>query len=415
MLQQANQRFTTKTYDCLQKHALWIPILLFFCTYVLMYLKLGIKISGDSQAYIEGAKRLLTGLPLIDIRSKRTIGYEIIVALNYGLKFGNIGVITSQVIINALATVALYDLGRRLYGRATGILAASLYVANPDVVQWTFIVMTDSVYTAGLILSCWAFYRIQMNPNSIFKLTLVAILWVYVAVIRPNGWFMLPLFVVLLIIDLMNKGSFKSVKYFLVLLIMLSALALWGPSFTGITQYNPAQQATVQQAALPAAYGLWPVKDLYYHLLINGVVIFAYPETYIKMPISEMNAEPGYISYLLYCVKHPFDSINLFLHRIFTSIIFSRPDYSTLHNAIINLGYPIIYLLALTGVIIKKHELLTWLMISIVVVQLIIIGLTLAHYDSRYWVYVIPLITMYSSIGVIASIKLLVDKIKLIS
>tara|TARA_Y100000031_G_C8174969_1_gene363622 strand:- start:29 stop:832 length:804 start_codon:yes stop_codon:yes gene_type:complete len=261
MQQQAYQRFPTKTYDLFQKYALWIPALLFICTYILVYLKWEINISsGDAKAYIDGARRLLADIPLVDGRSKRSIGYELIIALNYWLKFGNTGVIISQVIINALATVAIYDLGRRLSGKATGILAASFYVANPDVVQWTFIMMTESIFTAGLILSCWAFYRIQMNPNSIWKLTLVAILWVYAAVIRANGWFMLPLFGMFLIIDLLNKRSFKLATYFFFILTLLGAFAIWGPFFVGVAQDNPARLTLGALAN-------------YYNFLINGVVI----------------------------------------------------------------------------------------------------------------------------------------------
>jgi|TARA_Y100000310_G_C20652998_1_gene800499 4-amino-4-deoxy-L-arabinose transferase-like glycosyltransferase len=406
MQQQAYQRFPTKTYDLFQKYALWIPALLFICTYILVYLKWEINISsGDAKAYIDGARRLLADIPLVDGRSKRSIGYELIIALNYWLKFGNTGVIISQVIINALATVAIYDLGRRLSGKATGILAASFYVANPDVVQWTFIMMTESIFTAGLILSCWAFYRIQMNPNSIWKLTLVAILWVYAAVIRANGWFMLPLFGMFLIIDLLNKRSFKLATYFFFILTLLGAFAIWGPFFVGVAQDNPARLTLGALAN-------------YYNFLINGVVISHSGavmnhsiDTFIQMPIADIQAEPGLVSYLSYCLKHPYDSINLFLHRIFYATVYSRPDYSTMHNLIINSGIPLIYLFAFIGIIKKKREPVTRLILFIVVVQLLIISVTVVLYDIRFWVYVFPLITMYSAIGVIASIKLLFHNI----
>tara|TARA_B100000315_G_C14557195_1_gene578740 strand:+ start:185 stop:1399 length:1215 start_codon:yes stop_codon:yes gene_type:complete len=403
MLQQANQRFTKKMYECFHKYGLWIPVFLFCFTYILVYLKWGINItSGDATAYIEGARRLLADMPLIDWRSKRSIGYELIIALNYWLNFGNTGVIFFQVIINALAAVAIYDLCRGLSGKATGILAASFYVVYPDVVQWTYIVMTESVFTAGLILSCWAYYRIQMNSNSIWKQTLVIILWVYMSIIRPNGWFMLPLFGVLSAINLINKGKIKLANQFIIILTILTIIAHWGPYFAGVIQDNAAQMIT---SAFNAEY---------YDYLINGVVMLNAPDNNIQMPITEMNVEPSLISYLLYCIRYPFDSMNLFIHRIFHTTIFSSPYFSITHNKVINISIPILYILAFIGMINKKNEPVTTLILSIVVIQLVIISITVGWSGIRYWVYVLPLITMYSAIGVKVTVKLLFYKTKII-
>lgn len=53
-----------------------------------------------------------------------------------------------NLLLEVVAALALYDIGRNIGGRWTGPLAAFLYVENPDIAIWNRFLLTDSLYAA---------------------------------------------------------------------------------------------------------------------------------------------------------------------------------------------------------------------------------------------------------------------------
>src|SRR6202171_4810724 len=92
---------------------------------------------------------------------------------------------TSLAINFALAGLALYELTKHLAGRLAGLLAAILFLLNPDIFRWNLFVFTDALYIYFVILACWAIWKASGN---LLTKTLSFAVVLFASSIRPNGW-----------------------------------------------------------------------------------------------------------------------------------------------------------------------------------------------------------------------------------
>ena len=72
----------------------------------------------------------------------------------------------SAPLVHAGAMLALYPVGRRLYGPATGLLAAALYGLMPAVQVSALFVATDAPLMLFLALALWAYVALVQTPDA---------------------------------------------------------------------------------------------------------------------------------------------------------------------------------------------------------------------------------------------------------
>jgi hypothetical protein len=91
--------------------------------------------------------------------------------------------------------------------------------------------------------------------------------------------------------------------------------------------------------------------------------------------------------------------------RIVVEAAHTRSFYSTKHNVAIWLTFPLLYLSAGFGCFSQRRAPLTSLSLSLIALQLGIVGLTGADWDGRFILTVFPLIMLYSGIGVFEAVR----------
>lgn len=364
----------------------WVPFILYALVCSVFWIRGPVHYGGDSVRYIEAARQLVSVGRVVDVKAAYYLGYEIFVAAIYAAGLGDIGVIAVQIMLGGLAIFALFDLGRHIGGELGGIFAASLYAVNIELHQWTFYILTETLFTTTLIFVVWAVYRATEKGNHIGWLTLGLVLGAALPVIRPNGWVLLPVVVIYLMFQFVRKPGWKMGIYTILAAgIMVFSMA-WLPYYQGIIPEH--------------SLGLFfQGDDAYYSRLLRGEVIWNDAGTQIAMPSGIPVLTGGLGSVLRYCSQNTVACVNLFGRRIFLEAIYWRPYYSFEHNLGIALVLPVLYVFAILGVYRLRKAFFTWFILCLICVHFLFVSITWVDYNGRFLLYVLPLISLFGSLG----------------
>jgi len=118
----------------------------------------GVFFGGDSLRYVDGWTGFFVTLSLA-VNRGLTSGYIFFLVFLRYLHLSSVGVVAGQICVAAVAGLALYELAKPLAGRMAGLLAAVLFLLNPDIFRWNLFVLTDALYIDFIILACWAIWK----------------------------------------------------------------------------------------------------------------------------------------------------------------------------------------------------------------------------------------------------------------
>lgn len=346
----------------------WLPVLLFVAMSAFMWTARGVHHGGDTPRYVGGAERLLSGEPLLG-RDSAYVGYIAVVALFQTLGADSAGIVGFQVFISALCAVALFSMGRRMAGELAGVAAASLYAVNVDLARFTFSILTDSLFTSGLLLSTYLAYR-TLDGDRRWALPAAATA-LATGFLRPGGSFFVPIFGVALAFALLRDRSLAWRAGAAVAVLVASVWLNLGPVRAVYSTEDPMQ---------------W---------LVGGYVLIENEE--YRMPMPPVGDS---VSSAEYCAEWPVACTRLVLRRVFVEFAHTRTFYSFRHNLMVWLTFPLLYAWAVIGAWATRRHALTWLSVAVVGLQTALTGLTLADWDGRLVLFVFPVITLYSGIGV---------------
>lgn len=333
-----------------------------------------VRRGGDSEGYLRNAAALLRG-DLPPGKGTSYLGYDAAIALCQASGLGLRGLILIQMATAALAAIAQYDLGRRLHGHGAGLLAAGLLVANPDISRWHVFILTDSLYTSMVILAIWATHLAATQQRARWFAG-AAIVVASTALLRPNGWILVPIATVYWTFHRVDSPSFR----------WLSA-AVVASTFALCAVTVPAFRGGIQ-AERPG------------EMLRKGEVIWGYPAARLSMPGSREPIAAGWTGELGYILRHPLACTRLACLRVWTEFAHVRPFYSPRHNSIIVVCVAAVYVLAAIGYFMVRSQPLARLIAAVIGGQALVIALTFADWDGRFLLYVFPGICLFSACGV---------------
>jgi len=356
---------------------------LFLALNLAILISSGIRIGGDSPRYLSGAANLLRGLPL-EGKQISYVGYVAVIAFCERIGIGLPGVIAIQLVLAAVAAAALYDLGRRLHDGRAGLMAAGLFVANPDIARWNAFILTDSLYISLVILAVWGVHTAALRKR--YWYILAVALLIAAALVRPNGF-------VLMAVSVLYLASRATSRKRLRWLIVSGIAVAFISGAIVAARFYPSNNS--KPAVLAWSNGGTGVKPWN-----------------VSMPPAPVQVEGGWAEALGYVAGHPFASLRLACTRVAIELIHVRPSYSFKHNMVLLVALPFLYLLALIGLKLNQERSLTRLIILVIGGHLILIALTFADWDGRYLLYTLPLISLLSASATISLIDLYRVKMK---
>ena len=336
-----------------------------------------VRLGGDSGDYLADAKRIRQGQFPSEGRFAN-VGYSALIVFSQSCGAGLIGLVGFQIALAALAAAAVFDVARRLQGRWTGIIAVSALSANPDIVRWHTFILTDSLYTSFVVLAVWAIHSVERKRRWTWVLAILILL--LTTLLRPNGWLFPPI-----------------------------AACFW------LSRYLGGRHAAVISLVIVAMFmtgvvlllTIWPGLSLSSvdANFREGRVVWGDPATYIVMPADEAGTGKGLVSVLGYVGRHPVASFRLMSFRVAAELGHVRAFYSAGHNLVIAVVLIPMYLLAVVGLFVTRHESLARLLVAVIAGHLVVVALTWADWDGRFLLYVFPLIGIFAACGLVRLVQ----------
>lgn len=340
----------------------------------------GVQYWLDSERYLLGAESILNGTSIIG-RGNQYFGYMIFIAL---IKFIGLPlefVLIFQIIISIIAAFTLFNLAKYITGNSiSGYVAISLYMLNPFINTWHTFILTESLYSSCVIFSCWAFYKV-LKFRSYKYIIIFIIILLSTIFIRPNGWIFLPIFICFFIFYSKLK---RKVKISSVIIIFFSFIIL-------------ANSIPTLQKAINVTT---PIE-----LMKKGEVIWGHPELRTEMPKEEIKNQENWSQGYKYIIKHPFACSKLAFLRVGNMFIQVRSHHSTIYKAHILLWIIPAYFLAFLGIIKYRKSMIMRIFLAVIAGHAFIVALTYATHESRFLIYILPLIYLLSGCGFISVLQ----------
>lgn len=354
-------------------------LLVFLMINVMVFAMAGVRLGGDTPMFTGGADSLLKGQPLSG-RQRSYLGYIGMVAVSQTIGIGLKGQVLAQIAIAVLAAAAVYRLAVEISSQIAGFLAVIAFALDLHTNRWHIYVLSDSVYLSIFTLSVWLVHQAGKPPFDLRQYVVAAGGLVAAALIRPEGWFLLP-----------------------------AAAAYWVGLGTTIPRHRLAGFMAV---AVSCAFLAITVRPLFSgnleavgpgEMLRRGQTIWQYDGWRLSMPADPSfdgtDANAG--NWVNYAVKHPFSTLGLMTARLAVHIAHVRPFYSLVHNALIVFWLVPAY--ALAGFAIwmhRKQNLTRWCAVS-VATQALVVAITHADWDGRYLAHVLPLGYVFAASGLV--------------
>lgn len=334
----------------------------------------GVKYWLDSGRYIDGADKLIDRERFVG-RENQYVGYLAVIALLKVVGADIVWVVIIQIIIALLAAVTLYFSALKFTkSRLAGLLASGLFLCNPFIVQWHQYVLTESLYTSFIILFLWSLIRLA-NKINIKNIFISVLLLIVTMSIRPNGWILLPVFIIFLIFVLNLK---RKIKFF----AAAGVFTLFIVSILSIGTMRNAVNITA------------PVKNLQ-----DGVTVWQHHELYLDMPQNPELYNDNISSGAKYIFRHPFSVIKLGVVRAGYSLIHIRPYHSPKYKLRVLWLLVPVYLLSLVAIFSEQKNKITFASLLIIIGHLLIVALTYAEHDSRFDIYILPVFYLLAAAG----------------
>lgn len=346
-----------------------IPLVVFAVVSVVLWQAFGVRNANDTGFFLSGAETLRAGHWPHDSQASY-LGYIAFVAIFQVLGLSAGWIVFAQWLISASVVVAIFDLGRRVASPTAGSIAATMYALNVDVTRFTFYVLSDSLFASVLLLTLYAVYRAAADSRPWFAAAIGGCL--AVALIRTNGWLMLPVLVEWLI---RSRPNTPTNRWRVRLAFGICYLVCVAAGFSRVGAGNVG-----------------------YELLRSGRVIWLDPESWITMPDAG-ELQSGLPPAVAYALSHPLASLDLMSRRVIVEVTHTRRFYSRAHNTIAGVTVWCLYVLAAIGCWLHRHSTISVVTILLVGVQLGIVAMTAADWDGRFIIAVLPLVTVWSGIG----------------
>ncbi len=192
----------------------WVILRLLIVRFVILEPWRGILV--DSEQYLDLARNLLRdgsyesmSNPSLDLF--RTPGYPAFLALILGITGDSLrAVVIIQFFLVVITAYLLYEIGRSIGKKKVGVLAGSMLLLSPNALFWSITIMTETLFSAGLIL---AFLWMAKSLNGTFPIWPTGLLLGFLTLIRPIGIFMILIWVVCFaIFNLKRLGALGSLQ-----------------------------------------------------------------------------------------------------------------------------------------------------------------------------------------------------------
>ena len=353
----------------------YLLILLFGVAQAVLFFKFGIVENVDSQRYLDWALQ-----PLSDISptSWKFYSFSYLLILSFFIKsgLGIAGLVLFQISASLIACLLLYQLAINISGsKKTGLLAASLFILFGEIMLWNTYVLTESLFTSGIV---WVMYLISMAKSK-KNWIICSIVVVFVALIRPMGITVILAFLLYLSIRFRPLATFSRQSKWAVVMGML---ILAGVLITVLLEGNPS-------------------VNFYYS---RGQIVWGtdsyLPNKWLRIDNSGVSYPPADQSsigmFATFVANNPTFFLELTFRKAIMFLLHIKPYHSIVHQLGTGILLIISYLLSLSGFFSEKSH-LKYFVLGLFLTNWILVSLSVEAYDGRFLVPLLPGLMLLAS------------------
>ena len=343
---------------------------------ILQYAYRGIRTGGDTGRYTGAAINILNG-EWPDGKAIEYMGYNGFVAfaqlLNSAYLFETI--VAMQVLISAVAMVCLYKIAETFGGTTVAVFTSLAWVLFPDIQYWNFLILTESLFVSGLLIS---FYALVCSKTKL-QMAIALLLVTFTATIRPNGFIVLvATYTYLLVTSFVKKEHLITGGIFVLGLLAI----VFGANLLG---------TIVERQEIVGAF-------------IKGEIIWGYPPSYNPLPESSLRglgtSTAGLPALFQLALSEPFYLLEVVFTKLFYLLSHTRPFWSSYHNAYAVLFLVPIYVMATASLFHRAAPLvITSFASPLIVAQLLVVAFSFADWDGRHLLPIYPLFCLLAGFG----------------
>lgn len=333
----------------------------------------GVRLGGDSGMYLDGARALAEGQAL-SVRQPSYAAYIAFLAVIQATGAGLVGVVVAQLAAACGAAAAAGKIAADVAGRPAAILAILMFAIDFETNRWHAFILSDSLFLSLLVISVWLVYRAL--PLRTGAVVLALFMMLAAALVRPEGWFVVPAAIVLWIIAGLRQPIARAAAAMTLVAAAGALVLLVAPRLSGnLTAVGPAD------------------------MLRQGQTIWDFNGWRIAMPADPVfdDGQASSADAIVYATRHPLSTATLMAARVGVHFLHVRPFFSTAHSIVVLAWLAPVYALAAWGFWRARRHLLARWCLAALATQTLVVALTHADWDGRYLAHVMPLIYPFAA------------------
>ena len=363
------------------KHVFILSICWLLINGFLLY-SLGIKYAIDTTRFDAEATAWLNGKFEPSYRLWYS-GYVVVLVVFKNIFHSIYPSIIFQYIVSFIATILFYQgLCKLVKNNQAAFYTTLLVICYLPIQQWNTCLLTESIFISLILLFVWAF-SIEKQSHKWLVLFLISIL---AASVRPNGGILFTICFTLYCIPLIQHNK----KISIIFIIGIAVALLMLHSYT----------------------------DTFYQFLLNsfnkGEIICGYDHwTALNKTRILNDSSSGSITKIIDLItSNPIKSLQLFVGRFVALWSDVRIYYSLQHNIFIGFYLLIAYVTAIIGFIQYRKAFAELALVTLLYcgINSLLVMFTYADWDGRFLAPLLPIIFIWSGLGIYFSIQFLKRK-----
>lgn len=313
----------------------------------------GPTIGADTLWYLRAA----ADLPAVEPASVTKLAYLLLLAADARLGLDGWGVVIVQSALLVIAGTLVLRSVRARFGPRAGLLAAAVLLLNPQVTQWTKVLLIEGVFMPLMVILVVVLAR----SDGVRGLRPVALVIAASSVlVRPNG-----------------VGA---------LLGTIGALAMQRDRGRRLVPFALGTISVILTVVLAPVFAT-PGGDenTIAARTYEGLVIWVAPDdVVIDMPPPDDPSDLSNLAVVRYAIQHPLAVGRLAAQRVGWELVQVRRHYPTTANVIIGLQMSIVFALAVLGARRMRQEALTRSILWVSAGLLLVVAGTWAVAEGRF-------------------------------
>lgn len=352
-------------------------------------LKDGVNYGADSIFYLKESRNIING-DISILKYKGYFGYLLFLTPFLYFELPLYYVVLFQVVLTAISAFCLYKITEKFFCKSSGLICVFIFLLYFPLQLRNFYILTEMLFVDITIIL--VFFIVFFKKN--YLVPTVFLLFFLIS-IRPNGiLFLFSIFISFFIYIIFNK-KYLYLSFYLIILLFASI-----PIIIFLNSY---------------------LDELNLIKVLNKGIIWGYSfetnqiclSSCLSVDLINNNFSNNLSGYFQFISINYIEYFKIFFLKIFWFILRARPYYSDLHNFYILFFNIVLYSSCVYGFIKKPKNLFSINCIIIyMLLSMVLVGLTFADWSGRFSLYILPLIMIFSSYGILFFVKKIFKMIK---